>query len=78
MYVMITCKYQTDQMKNSLDKVATSVFRSTRSANPVVLGRIWPNFKLIQALMYGSITCKYEKGLIKNSCEKVATPFFPL
>ena len=35
-------------------------FRSLRAANSVVLGRIWPNFKLIQALMYVIITCKYE------------------
>ena len=37
---------------------------------------IWPNFKLIQALMYVIITCKYEKDLIKNSQEKVETSFF--
>ena len=40
--------------------------------------RIWPNFKLFQALMYAIITCKYEKDPIKNSREKVETPFFPL
>ena len=28
---------------------------------------IWPNFKLIQALMYVFVTCKYEMDLIKNS-----------
>ena len=27
----------------------------------MVCGRIWPNFKIIQALMYVIITCKYEK-----------------
>ena len=41
-------------------------------------GRIWPNFDLIQALMYVIITCKYEKNPIKNSREKVETLFFPL
>ena len=40
--------------------------------------RIWPNFKLIQALMYDIITCKYETDPIKNSRVKVATPFFQL
>ena len=40
--------------------------------------RIWPNFKLIQALMYVIVTCKYEMDPIKNSREKVATPFVPL
>ena len=42
----------------------------------MVRGRIWPNFKLIQALMYVIITCNYEKDPIKNNREKVATPFF--
>ena len=39
-------------------------------------GLIWPNFELIQALMYVIITCKYEKDPIKNNQEKVATPVF--
>ena len=53
-------------------------FRCLRAASSVVRGRIWPNFKLIQALMYVIITCKYEKDPIKNNREKVATPFFKL
>ena len=48
------------------------------SANSVVHGRIWPNFELIQALMYIIITCKYEMNPIKNVRENVMTPFFPL
>ena len=39
---------------------------------------IWPNFKLIQALMYVTVSCKYEMDPIKNNREKMATPFFPL
>ena len=53
-------------------------FRRSRAANSVVRGRIKPNFKLIQALMYVIITCKYEKDPIKNNQEKVATLFFKL
>ena len=53
-------------------------FRCLRAANSVVRGRIWPNFTLIQALMYVIITCKYEKDPIKNNQEKVATLFFKL
>ena len=53
-------------------------FRRLRAANSEVRGRIWPNFKLIQALMYVIITCKYEKDPIKNNREKVATLFFKL
>ena len=47
-------------------------FRRLRAANSVVCSWIWPNFKLIQALMYVIITCKYEKDPIKNNREKVA------
>ena len=50
-------------------------FRRLRAANSVVRGRILPNFKLIQALMYVIITCKYEKDLIKNNREKEANSF---
>ena len=32
-------------------------FRRLRAANSVVHSRIWPNFKLIQALMYVIISC---------------------
>ena len=53
-------------------------FRRLRAANSVVRGWIWPNFKLIHALMYVIITCKYEKDAIKFNREKVATPFFKL
>ena len=41
-------------------------------------GRIWLNFKLIQALIHVLITCKYEKDPIKNSGENVMTSFSPL
>ena len=48
-------------------KGATSNFRCSRAANSVVHDRIWPNFELIQALIYVIINCKYEKDLIKSS-----------
>ena len=79
MHVIITCKYEKDQMKNSREKVETPFFPIiTLSVTMETSGRIWSNFKLIQALMYVIITCKYEKDLIKNSREKVETSFFPL
>ena len=53
-------------------------FRRLREASSVVRGRIWPNFKLIEALMYVIITCKYEKDPIKNNRGKLAKPFFKL
>ena len=65
-------------MKNSRGKVATSSIRSSMVGNPNVRDRIWPNFELIQALMYVIGIYKYEKDPIKNSREKVATPFFPI
>ena len=68
MHVLIACKYEKDQMKNSGENAMTSFspllvygifFRRSRAANSAVHGRISPNFELIQALMYIIITCKY-------------------
>ena len=79
MHVIIACKYEMDQMKNSQEKVETPFFPIiTLSVTMETSGWIWPNFKLIQTLMYVIITCKYEKDPIKNSPEKVETSFFPL
>ena len=79
MHAIIVCKYEKDQMKNSRDKVETPFFPIiTLSVTMETSGWIWPNFKLIQALMYVIITGKYEKDPINNSPEKVETSFFPL
>ena len=82
-YVLIACKYEKDQMKNSGENVMTSfspfygIFsRRSRAANSVVHGPISPNFELIQALMYIIVTCKYKMNQIKNFRENVMTPFF--
>ena len=53
-------------------------FRSLRAVSSVVRGRIWLNFKLIQALMYVIITCKYEKDPIKNNREKNGNTVFQI
>ena len=46
----------------------SSGFLCSRVANFVVPGQIWPNFELIQALVYPVIiSCKYEKDPIKSS-----------
>ena len=84
MYVIITCKYEKDLIKNSLEKVETSFshykpmgifFRHSRAANSAVSGPIRPKFKLVQALMHVIVTCKYEKERMKKGREKVATTF---
>ena len=62
MHVIITCKYLKGRIKNSQEKVATLFFS--------ILTLLWPNFKLIQALMYVIVTCKYEMDPIKNSQKK--------
>ena len=78
MHVIITCKYEKDQIKTA-EKSGNTIFSIiTLSVAMETSSRIWPNFKLIQAFMYVIVTCKYEIDPIKNSQEKVATPFFPL
>ena len=77
MYVIISCKYEKDPIKNNQEKEATPFFQIiTLSVAMKTSGRIWPNFELIQALMYVIITYHYEKDPIKNNREKEATPFF--
>ena len=87
MHVLITCKYEMDQMKIGEKmwwrhflhyKSMGFFFRRSRAANCVVHGWISPSFELIQALMYIIVTCKYEMNPIKNVRENVMTPFFPL
>ena len=86
MYVIITCKYEKDQIKNIREKVETlffpllaygDFFRLSRAANSAVDGPIKTKFELVRAFMHVIIACKYEKDQMKNSREKVETPFFP-
>ena len=78
MHVIVTCKYEKERMKNSREKVETPPFPIITlhvSVTMETMGWIWPNFTLIQALLYVIITCKYYKDPIKNSQEKVKTSF---
>ena len=57
-----------DRINSNGEKVAKLIFFiRSRADNSVVLGQIWPNFELIEALMYVTLTCKYEKDPIKSS-----------
>ena len=68
MHVIISCKYEKDWIKNSQKKNGNTIFSIiTISVAMVTSSRFWPNFKLIQALMYVIVTCKYEMDPIKNS-----------
>ena len=79
MYVIITCKYEKDPIKNNREKVATPLFQNiTLSVAMETSGRIWPKFELIQAFMHVLIACKYEKNLMKNRGDNVMTSFSPL
>ena len=78
-YVIITCKYDKDPIKNSREKVETSFFpllaygdffRRSRAAKSAVGGPMRPKFELVQALMHVIITCKYEMERIKTGEKK--------
>ena len=76
MYVIITCKYGKDPIKNNQEKVATPFFQIiTLSVAMETSGGIWPNFELIQAFMHVLIACKYEKDQMKNRGENLMTSF---
>ena len=49
---------------------------SFKGRNSAALGRIWPKFELVRALMHVTITCKYKKEWMKNSREKVEDTVF--
>ena len=60
MYVIITCKYEKDPIKNTVFQIITlSVAMETS-------GQIWPNFELTEAFMYVLIACKYEKDQLNQ------------
>ena len=75
MYIIITCKYEMNPIKNFRENVFPTV---TLSVAMETSGRIWLNFELIQAPVHVLITCKYEKDPIKNSGENVTTSFSQL
>ena len=79
MYVIITCEYEKDPIKNRREKAATPFFKVYHYcyAMKTGRGRIWPNFELIQAFVHVLIACKYEKDQMKNSRENVMS-FSPL
>ena len=54
------------------------IFQSSRAANSIVSGPIWPKFVLIRDLMHVLVTCKYKKNRIKNNWENMETSFSPL
>ena len=77
MYIIVTCKYEMNLIKN-VRECDDAVFPTvTLSVAMETSGHIWPNFELIQALMHIPITCKYEKNPTKNSGENVMTSFSP-
>ena len=86
-HVLITCKYENNQIKNSGENMMTSFSplkvygdfsRRSRAANSAVLGPIWPNFELVRDLIDVLVTCKYEEDPIKNKGARVDTTFSPL
>ena len=79
MYIIVTCKYEMNLIKNVPRKHNDTVFPTvTLSVAMETSTCIWPNFELIQALMHVLITCKYEKDTIKTRGENVMTLFSPL
>ena len=78
MYVIVTCKYEMNPIKNVRENDDAVFPTVTLSVATESSGRIWPNFELTQVLMHVLITCKYEKDPIKNSGENVMSSFPPL
>ena len=77
MHVIITCKYEKDQKKNSPEKVKTPFFPIiTLSVTMETSGWIWPNFKLIQALMKLSLPANMKRIRSRTSEKKWRHHFY--
>ena len=72
MHVTITCKYEKDRIKKTAEKKWQHRFFSiiTLSVAMETSSRIWPNFKLIQALMYESSFPASMKCIQSRTAEK--------
>ena len=78
MHVLIVCKYEKDQVKNSGRKcddiifsiLVYGIFFQTLKGSQLRDTWTTPNFELIQALMYIIVTCKYEMNPIKKRSRK--------
>ena len=56
----------------------SEIFQTTRAANSVVSGLIWPKFILIRDFIHVLITCKYKKDRIKKQPRKGRDIIFPI
>ena len=54
------------------------IFYTSRAANSVVSGPIWPKFKLVRDFMHVHITCKYKKDWKKKQQRKGGDIIFPI
>ena len=51
------------------------LFETSRAANSVVSGPIWPKSELVRDTMHVLLTCRYKNDRIKNNREKVRHHF---
>ena len=56
-----------DRISSKEKKFQHRFFGRSRAANSVVRDLIWPNFELIQALMYVIVPANMKNDLINNS-----------
>ena len=77
--VLVTCKYEEDQIKNERARVLTRLYDVFLDATySEVSGGILPKFELIQAFIVVLVTVKNEENPIKNKGARVLTKFSPL
>ena len=54
------------------------IFKTSRAANSVVSGPIWPKFELVWDFMHVLLTCKYKKDQIKKQQRQGGDIIFPI
>ena len=77
MYVLVTYKYEEDQMKNECARIVNHIkelyFRHSMAANSLVGGQLWLKIKLIEALIVVLHTCNNYEDPSKNESTSVLT-----
>ena len=85
MPVMVTSNFDDDSIKNEWASMETpfshyksmGIFYTSRAADSVVSGLIWPTFELVRDFMNVLVTCKYKKYIGSKTTEKNWRHHFP-
>ena len=84
MPVLVTSNFDDDSIKNEWASMepfshykSMGIFYTSRAANSIVSGPIWPKFELVRDFMNVLVTCKYKKYIWSKRTENNWRHHFP-